>query len=257
MSNRKTKLNEPVLWTLCVLLVIGAFFYFSSKPKKLSLRHSENSIEASPVQNNLATKEIQNTTNQIPPSATVSSNSETVSKQGHRDDENEPTSVTSTDTDGNTTQVIPRKKKDAKEILERNHNLNPNEEFNSLTPIEFNNEESNMFAGVFVDPQSKIKIAIYYDGDTYKLHENSCVIAPDGTQFPSQNNQLQMRDDKYGYAAIIIKQNWYMRMAYVFSPNRTLIGKLYKKSGNDWSFVTDFNAVEVSSSAPLKTCVFP
>ena len=259
MNQRPKQFFSQAL-VLSILLVVTLVLFHFSREKKTApeILTNQKWAEAAPISSR-------------PPSTRPKKSKDGLNTEGHPDDSpqddrrtnespqdvNEPDQVRTED-NGVEYKVVPRKKKIIQDMLTLKDKENPADEFNKLMPIDFNKAESGMFSGVFADQQASIKLALYFDGSTYQLTEDSCFLPPDGRPIPNLKGRIQMRDDQNGYAVIYADGLWYLRMGYAFSPKRNLVGKLYKKIADHWTFVSDFSAFEVPhAEKPLKTCQFP
>lgn len=145
--------------------------------------------------------------------------------------------VSSYDQHGSKTEIHSLKPEAVMEQVNSKDSILLEDEFKSLAPINFHNAESATFSGKFIDEQNDIKLSIVYSGDTGELGNISCIKVKNNLTIFSPDGDIQIRDDGFGYAIILIKEKWYFRLGYSFSPGRSLVGKFYQKVESDWRLV--------------------
>lgn len=140
----------------------------------------------------------------------------------------------------------PQSQQNVRDFLDKKDELNPDVEFASLHQPDFDNVETAMLAGGFEDEEKHVQMRLSGEEATNLLSRESCITTPATGLAQADNEGLILHVNSHGYGAIMIKNRWYIRLAYFLQPKRTLMGKIYEHKGDAWSFVSDFTANESS-----------
>lgn len=228
-----------------VIFVLIAFYFAQMNTKKNkvdSQASSTNSQDSDSTKTAPATKA--SSTDQPPAQEyPATSKDEQVKKSAQETSETDQ--ITVKDSDGSVKSVLPRNDSSIKELLDSKTNLDPAAEFAQLTPINLKESESSMLSGTFKDTQSKFRFHFPYDHETGAISSSSCIGLPNQPVVLFNGKNIQIRDDKNGYAAVLINSTNYLRLTYGFGEKRYLIGNLFQKSGNSWLLISDFKAFEI------------
>jgi hypothetical protein len=161
------------------------------------------------------------------------------------------------DTNGRETSIEYRNSNSVSDLLDSKNSLDPLNEFESLTEIDFSNNKSMLFSGLFIDQKNQFKLAILIDPITKKLDLDSCIESNSNqnTLLPKHIKSLELRDDQSGYSILKINDNRILKLGYSFEKGRILTGKLYTRNGADWVQESDLRLTEIEEDSEDKTRV--
>jgi hypothetical protein len=153
-------------------------------------------------------------------------------------------SVTTQDLNGREIDVDAPSITRAQATLRQRAAIDPEKKFDSLAVPDFEDQQTAMFMGTFEDSATHVQLQLFFDRGTPKLSLASCVVTQESGPVSGAGGELQFKDDRTGYAGVMIKNRWYLKLAYSFDPHRKLNGKLYGRGERGWVFLHDFSALE-------------